>query len=1007
MPLQKQNININFSQGLDQKTDPKQISPGKFLALQNSVFNKGGQLTKRNGFQMLASLPDSSSLFTTTFNGNLTAIGNDLKAFSMGTEQWFTKGKIQPLELSTLPLIRNTYNQTFVDTAVSFNDLVCTVFTEQTPSLVHKYAVADAITGQNIIEPTLMPAGSGVVSGSSRVFILGNNFVIVFTNTIAGTDHLQYFTISISNPTNISAPIDISTQYLPASTTAFDGYVANNTLYIAFNGTDVGGSIRIVRLNQFLALSAPKIFTGHAANIVSVTADITGSSPNIYVSYYATTNAYTVVLDQNLNTVTAPVHSITSETVLNLTSTAQNMQAKLFYEISNTYSYDSGIATNFIRTRTMSQGGSLGTESIVSRALGLATKSFLFDGLSYMLGIYSSAFQPTYFLIDEDGNIILKLAYSNAGSYYTTGLPSVTLDSNIAKFGYFFKDLVDSINKSQGAAVSAGVYSQTGLNLASIQIGTSNIITSEIGGNLNITGGITWSYDGYSIVEQGFNVWPDYVEITTATTGGFLEDQTYFYQVTYEWTDNQGNIFRSAPSIPVEQITAGGDTSTNTINIPTLRLTYKTANPVKIVVYRWSTAQQTYYQVTSLTSPLLNNPAVDSVQFVDTFADSSIIGNSILYTTGGVIEDIAPPPSSTMALFKSRLFLIDAEDPNLLWFSKQVIEATPVEFSDLFTIFIAPTTGAQGSTGPTKCLSAMDDKLIAFKKDAIYYITGTGPDNTGANNDFSDPVYITGTVGCDNQRSIVLTPSGLMFQSDKGIWLLGRDLSTQYIGAPVEDFTLISQVVSAVVIPGTNQVRFSMDTGVTLMYDYYYGQWGTFNGIPSISSVLYEGLHTYINSLGQVFQENPGSYIDGSNPVLLSFTTGWFNFAGLQGFQRAYFFYLLGQYLSPHKLNLEIVYDFDPGITQTTLVTPINTSSNWGSDPLWGASSPWGGGSGVEQERVFLDKQKCETFQIKLSEVYDSTQGFPAGAGLTLSGINLIFGLKKGYRTMSAAQSAS
>lgn len=1007
MALQRQNINIDFIQGLDQKTDPKQVQVGKFLSLENSVFNKGGLLTKRNGFQMLPSLPDTTSIFTTTFNGNLTAIGTDLKAFSMGSEQWYSKGKIQPLELTVLPLIRNTYNQIMVDSAVASNNLVCTVFTETTPSTLFKYVVSDSITGQNIIEPTPIPPGAGMVSGSQRVFILGNNFVILFTNTIAGTPHLQYFTINISNPSVVSTPVDLSTTYLPASTTAFDGFVANNTLYIAYNGTDGGGSLHVTSLNQFLVQHATVIFLGHAADIVSVTADITGSSPTIYVSYYASSNAYTVVLDHNLGTITAPVHSITSETVLNLTSTAQNMSVQLFYEIQNFYGYDGSLQTDFIRTRSMSQSGTLGPESIIVRSLGLATKAFLVNGISYMLGIYFSAYQPTYFLIDQSGNVILKLAYSNAGNYYILGLPSVTINGNIVQFPYFFKDLIDPINKSQGAPISAGVYAQTGLNLATVQIGTSNIITSEIGGNLNLTGGITWAYDGYTITEQGFNLWPDNVETTTSTAGGFLADQTYFYQALYEWTDNQGNIFRSAPSIPVEQVTSGGGTSSNTINVPTLRLTYKTTTPVKIVIYRWSTANQIYYQVTSVTSPLLNDPTVDYVTFVDTLADSSIIGNSIIYTTGGVIEDIGAPPSSTMALFKSRLFLIDAEDPNLLWYSKQVIEGTPVEMSDLFTIYIAPTTGAQGSTGPTTCLSAMDDKLIAFKKDAIYYITGNGPDNTGANNDFSDPIYITGTVGCNNQRSIILMPSGLMFQSDKGIWLLGRDLSTQYIGAPVEDFTLASQVVAALVIPGTNQVRFTMDSGITLMYDYYYGQWGTFVNIPAISSTLYEGLHTFINDLGQVFQENPGSYIDGSNPVLMQFTTSWFSFAGLQGFQRAYFFYLLGQYFSPHKLKLEIVYDFDPGITQTTIISPTNFTPDWGGDPLWGSSTPWGGPSNIEQWRVFLQHQKCETFQINLTEIYDSTFGVQAGAGLTLSGINLIYGMKKGYRTMSAGQSVS
>ena len=205
------------------------------------------------------------------------------------------------------------------------------------------------------------------------------------------------------------------------------------------------------------------------------------------------------------------------------------------------------------------------------------------------------------------------------------------------------------------------------------------------------------------------------------------------------------------------------------LDVPTLRLTYKIApNPVRIVGYRWSTAQQVYYQFTSVTNPTINDTTIDSVVITDTFSDAQILGNAILYTTGGVIEDIAAPASIASALFSNRLFLIDAEDQNLLWFSKQVIQNVPFEMSDLLTLYIAPTTGAQGSTGPMTALSAMDDKLIIFKKDAIYYINGSGPDNTGANSTFSDPVFITATVGCSNPNSIVLLPHGIMFQSDKG-----------------------------------------------------------------------------------------------------------------------------------------------------------------------------------------------------------------------------------------------
>lgn len=1016
--LQKQPVSINFSQGIDLKTDPFQVAPGKFLNLENSIFTKQGLLQKRNGFNQLTSLPDTSSILATTFNGNLTAIGDNFSAYSEGAMTWVNKGAFAPVELKTLPLIRSNLNQTQTDTALSPSGLVCTVYTEigGATSPAYKYAIADSVTGQNIKAPTSIIPSSGTVSGSPRVFLLGNYFVIVFTATISAASHLQYVAINVNTPANVTTATDISTQYTSASTVAFDGVVANNNLYLAWNGNDGGGAIRLSYLTSSLSQGNTVIFAGRSCVIMGLCADITNSIPVIYASFYnlSGTSGYVLAVDQNLNTVLAPTQIISSGTVNNITCSAQNSVCTVFYEVSTAYSYDSSLQTNIINSRTVTQAGTVGSVITKARSLGLASKSFILNGVIYFTGVYSSPYQPTYFLMNSSGLVVSRLAYSNASfygtitngsSYLILGLPSVSVNENVANFSYLNKDLVSSVNKSQGLAASAasGVYSQTGINLVTYDIGNVDIQAVEIGNNLNLTGGFLWMYDGYTPVEQNFFLWPDYVEVTTSGSGGLITAQQYFYQVTYEWSDNQGNVFRSAPSIPVS-ITTTGATSTNTINVPMLRLTYKTANPVKIVVYRWSADQETYYQVTSITAPKLNDVTTDSIAITDTLADSAIIGNNILYTNGGVVEDIGPPSFIDLTLFKSRLFGIDSEDPNLLWFSKQVIENTPVEMSDLFTIFVAPTTGAQGSTGGLSCMAPMDDKLCLFKKDAIYYLVGTGPDNTGANNDFSEPIFITSTVGCVNKKSIVFIPQGLMFQSDKGIWLLGRDLSTQYIGAPVEGFNQY-QVLSALNIPGTNQVRFTLSNGVTLMYDYFYGQWGTFVGIPAISSTLFKDFHTYIDNFGRVFQENPGSYLDGSNPVLMSFTTSWLNLAGLQGYQRAYFFYLLGSYISPHKLVLQIAYDYKPGIAQQTIIAPFNFNAPWGGDSVWGNSTPWGGTPMLEQYKIHLARQTCQAFQIIISEQFDSSYGTIAGAGLTLSGLSCQVGLKKGFRPIGPLRS--
>lgn len=1150
--LPKQSIPLNFSGGVDTKTDPKQVQLGKFIDLQNSIFGKAGLLQKRNGFGQLPSLPDATSTFLTTFNGNLTAIGNRLEALVSGLGKWVDKGQLQPMEMSVLPLIRSNTNQTTCDTAIGSNGLVCTVYTDNLGSTtLYKYAVADSTTGQNVVAPTPIPVSSGAVTGAPKVFMLGRHFIIVFNNVIGGTNNLQYIAVTIANPTAVSANTSISSQYLPSANQAFDGIVANNGLYLAWNASDGGGGVRVGLLDSSLVVHASHLFAGHGATNMSVAADESTSTPVVYATFNdtATNFAYTAAVNQSLNVVLAPTAIGNGDTILNLATYANNGVLTILQEIQNDYPYDDTIPTHFIQTQTVTQAGTVGAISIVVRSLGLASKAFVINGILYFLGLYYSVFQPTLFLMNISGKVVGKFAYENAAPYYSMGLPSVSVNGNVAQISYLYKDLIQAVNKLQGAANAAGVYSQTGINLGTFTIGTSATSSSEIGGTLNLSGGFLWSYDGYSPVENGFFLWPDDVEGTPVGTGGALLPQQYYYVATYEWADNNGNVNRSAPSIPVSvdssiynnpptfnavfgngvstftvsstanliagqglidtttpsnldpstiiafvnpttgainitpattgasaaspgdmlgaeriplattstfsdavsqivvasatgfkvgqyitdattsgnlaantyitaingntltlnQPTTGmsaaspGDTIetfstfSNIIKVPTLRLTYKLANPVKIVLYRWSTSQQTYFQVTSITSPTLNDPTIDYITFIDTQSDLAIQGNNILYTTGGVLENVSPSAISQVTLFDDRLFYISSEDPNLIGYSKQAIEATPVECSDLLTTYVAPSIGAQGSTGPNKCIAPMDDKIILFKPEAILYINGSGPDNTGANSQYSQPIFVNSTVGCSNQNSIVFQPAGLMFQSDKGIWLLGRDLSTVYIGAPVESFTQNAVVKSAISIPGTNQIRFTMDSGITLMYDYFYNQWGTFVNIPAVSSTLYEGLHTYMNAFGQVYQETPNAYLDGTAPVLMSFKTSWINLGNIQGYQRAYFYFLLGEYISPHKLIVSTAYDYEPGPSESKTIAPDNSAAPWGSDPLWGDGASWGNTRSLEQWKVFIARMRCQSFQVQLQEVYDPSIGLPAGAGFTLSGLNLVIGGKKGF----------
>lgn len=999
MAIEKREIQVPFGQGLDLKTDPNQVAIGKFLALNNVQFDNGGQLHKRSGFPLLTTLPVTNMTTLGTLNDNLIATGNTLYSYNAVTSSWTDMGTVQPVSLSAKSVVRTSVSQTVCDSASSSYGNTCVAYTDSTGSY---YRVVDTETGAVLVAPTALESTAAL----PKVRLFGNYFLITYIADISGTITLRYVAVPIARPDTPNAAANISTN-IRAISSAYDVVVANNFAYFMFDGSDGGRAVRYKLMSASFTLGSETAIATEIADNCTLVADTSISPANIWVVWYrsGTTTIKCRLVDFQLTTVLATTSVNTTDTIVNLTGVSTGLTLSLYYEVSNTYSWSG--TTDYISKRTVTSAGTVSSASVILRGVGLASRAFYAnDDTTYMLVAYNGTYQPSYFLINSSGAVLARLAYQNGCGYPSSFvLPNVSIVDGTCHVSYLYKAMLVPINKTQGSSLP-GVYSQFGVNLASFEINATEQYQAEIAESLHLTGGQLWQFDGVKPVEHGFHVYPENLNVTTSGAGGSITAQQYYYVACYEWTDGAGNLHRSAPSIPTGVVTVGA-TSTNTIKVPTLRLTAKPSNnPVRIVLYRWSTAQPVYYQVTSITSPTTNSTTTDSVTITDTSADSSILGNVILYTTGGVLENIAAPSFVDICSFKGRLIGIDAENPNQIWYSKQVVQETPVEFSDLQTVYVAPSTGTTaGNAGPCTAVAAMDDKLIFFKRNSLLYMTGNGPDANGANNDFSEPTFITGIVGCTNPKSIVLMPLGLMFQSDKGIWLLGRDLSTKYIGAEVENYNS-TPVVSSNAIPGTNQVRFVLSNGTILMYDYYFGQWSTFTGPSPITGCLYQNAHTLLDSSGRVMQQTSDSFVDNGQPVLVSFTTAWIKLVGLQSYQRALYFYLLGTYQSPHRLNVDIAYDYDPTIIQSTQITPLNSTSIYGDDTIYGGSSPYGGGSSVEQFRVFFKRQQCQSVQLTISESFNSEPGLAPGHGLLLSGLNFLIGAKARTPKLPSRQSA-
>jgi len=1054
MPLQKQNFPIAFAQGVDTKSDPKQVVIGKLLSLENGVFQSQNRIKKRNGYQALARTVEGSStalstaVAAMTFKNELLQFsGTHLYSYSTSTQRWNDKGQAVSCALSVTPVVRNTYGQTVADSCLHSSGLYAFAWNDTRGGV--RYCITDSTTGQAIVSDQLLSS----VGSSPRCVALGSFILIFFLDNTGHRVVFKY--ISANAPSVLSAEVEVALN-LNTTNIPYDVCVISERAFVSWNTSDGGGAIAVRYVNAFLTVSSALTVSSEVATTcLGVFGDATNS--NLWVAYYNGTKIRYFIANYNLSTtlVKSATDVLTVADIVQITGIVTSVNnAKLFYQKSGSATYNA--LTYYI---TVTSTGTIGTATILLRSVGLASKPFLYGSVNYILVTYESTLQPTYFLVDETGFIILKLAANNGGGLQTSAALPQVISTGTTTFSvpYLLKDLLTT--------VSGTVYTQTGVQNATFDFANSNTyLRTEMANNQHIAGGILNMYDGANLVEHGFNLFPENISNAISTTTGAIGSGTRQYFVVYQWTDNQGQIHRSAPSIGlsvtnvagsltftgnttngsttiasvsstsglfVGQIITGTNipanttitvvgsttltisnaatgtavgttftttmTNKNTLTIPTLRLTAKqnARSPVQIVVFRTQDGLSVPYQISSISSPLYNDLTVDSVTYADTAPDSTIVGNPLLYTYGGVLENISAPAASLVSTYKNRVVVVPSENRSSYWYSKEVIPGAPVEFSDV------QVANINQRGGDITAIFELDDKLILWKQQLIYVTAWQGPDATGSQNDVSEPSLIPTDTGTINPRSIVLTPIGIMYQSEKGIYLLDRSLKVSYIGADVEAYNS-ETITAAVLVANTNQIRFTTASGTALVYDYLFQQWSTFTGHAAVDAVLFEREFTYVNQFGVAMQEDDSVFTDAGAFIPLRLHTSWLSLAGLQGFQRAYHFLLLGEYKSPHQLLVKVAYDFNDSFTQENYIdaTELCDFPAYGDDDTYGETDPYGGEYPQYQFRVNLERQKCQAIKVSLEDV----QSTDIGEGFNISNICIRAGVKQGTNKLGSSR---
>lgn len=994
--VEKQLVPVQFGGGIHSKVDSKQLQAGQLLELKNAQFSKAGQINKRYGYDILSTTIEGggsieAGVEIANYKNELILFdGNNLFSYLPSTGNWSNRGTAISVTTEDQNIIRTSHAQQLNPDMAYLSGIEVYVWEDSRGGI--RYSTLDTSTGAFALSDALMtPTGQ-----QPKAVAFQNQIFVFYTD---GTNTLFYQTINPRNPTAITEAVTIASDgFAGLNGFPFDATVISSRLFVAYlSASPATGAIKVFYLDSGFTKSSPvtvEDLTGRAINdgyhgAINVVGD---SSYNCWISW---SNGVAVRVARNTfsNSVSLTSTLVDACNCTNLTaieSPEDSSSLLLHYEVYNSTAYNEQV-----RYTTIDSTGTVSAAKTI-RSVGIASKAWSYDNNIYLNTVYQSSLQSTgfTFLISQQGSIletpviIGKETPGTGGGLGTNGMLSevVATDTGVYKFA----------NLQAGKLISEAntLFSLVGVNSSTLSFNPTNHFANTVQANtLLIVGGILQGYDGVTTTELGFHLYPEDITYTPAGSDGDLGTGTYQYQVTFEWTDNNGQIHRSAPSVPTSvQVTAGNHV---TISGPTLRLTAKTR--VSIVIYRTAANGTTFNRITSTISPLLNDPTADTWTYTDTLSDVDASSNEIIYTTGNILANIAPPANSIITTYNNRVFLAGLSDKLLTWYSQTTVDNSnfntiPPQFAAELTIACDPRGGN------ITALGLLNQSLIIFKERQIFQLQGNGPDATGNNNDFADPVLITSDVGCINQNSVVIVPAGLMFQTHKGIYILDQSLNVAYIGAPVEAYNSYD-ITSAVQNPRDNQVIFTTSNGVALVYDYYFKQWATWTNHFASDCAIYDNLFAFLTPEGRVFVQNRNKFKDGTSPIYLSFTMPNLAFAGLNGFQRVYKCYLLGTYKGPHTLNVEVAYDYNESYTQNTTVDATTNISTWGSDSAWGSGQFWGGEYQIYEFRIDFNIQKCTAIRLRIGDNQTSSYN----EGYSISSIVFEVGVLPGGNRLASS----
>lgn len=465
--------------------------------------------------------------------------------------------------------------------------------------------------------------------------------------------------------------------------------------------------------------------------------------------------------------------------------------------------------------------------------------------------------------------------------------------------------------------------------------------SDQFGPYTAIVGGTSSLCDSARAYEMGFLDMPNGAATVSGTAG--ILNGSYKYIFVFKYTDALGNVHYSRTNGPYAVVPSNKKVDI-TATWPAVTNREREGEMPNVIceVYRTLVGGTRYYWLTSSRrGDGFNPPAATFGYFAyaDNIADATIAVRQELFRQPGLlgspVDRYCPPASGIICQHKDRLFFADPLGQGRMFFTSFFVDSEGPWCNPLMTVY------CHGGSGPITGAVSMDGRLVVFKRNAIFIIDGDGPgENAGSGTEYTVQ-RLSCEFGCTDSRSIVSTPVGIMYRSDRGIEMITRSLQVQFIGERIKRTTAEYPFpMGACFDKDTGHAnmlvaKVESDAGVAdctvLAYNTVQDCWSE-KRIRAVSGYD-EFLHTvagqtkadssgYIHdqvfylTASDIFYENPVSGLDYASPVPQVMETGWVKVSGLNGRQRIYSAIVLLKRRNAHDLKLSLAYNGVESYTQ-------------------------------------------------------------------------------------------